>query len=87
MKVKDLVEMLLKLDQEAEIGYPTDDMIPKKIFKFFDKDGWKEENFDKINTRCKSVFETLESGEYSLEECMQSYEVTLDEYNEYLNNI
>ena len=91
MKIKDLVEMLLKLNQEAEIGVPVNDMIPTKTFKFFDNDGWKEYgnnvDFDEIKARCQTIYEKVSSGEFSLEECLQTCEVTIEQYNEYIKNL
>ena len=43
MKVKDLVKILLTLNQEAEIGFPEEDMIPKKTFNFTEESGWVED--------------------------------------------
>lgn len=43
MKVKDLIEILLTLNPEAEIGMPEEGMIPKKVINFYDGEGWIEE--------------------------------------------
>ena len=43
MKVKDLVEMLLKLNQEAEIGDPPEGLVQTKTISFYDGEGWIEE--------------------------------------------
>lgn len=43
MKVKDLVEMLLTLNQEAEIVEPNDNMILKQTLNYYDENGWVDE--------------------------------------------
>jgi len=43
MKIKDLVEQLLKLNQEAEIGPPITDSKPNRRMFFYENEGWVEE--------------------------------------------
>ena len=48
MKVKDLVEMLLKLNQEAEIGDPPEGLVQTKTISFYDDEGWVEEKIENV---------------------------------------
>ncbi len=43
MKVKDLIEILLTLNPEAEIVIPESNMVLKKKFNFYDDRGWVDE--------------------------------------------
>ena len=47
MKVKDLIEILLTLNPEAEIG-PTVDVKPNKILEFYEETGWIEKKDEQI---------------------------------------
>ena len=47
MKVKDLVEILQTLNQEAEIVIPEKNMILKQRFNYYDDKGWVEEDIEK----------------------------------------
>lgn len=43
MKVKDLIEILLTLNPEAEIVEPEKNMVLKQRFNFYEDEGWIEE--------------------------------------------
>ena len=43
MKVKDLIEILQKLNPEAEIIESSDNMILKQKLSFYDDKGWIDE--------------------------------------------
>ncbi len=49
MKVKDLIEILLTLNPEAEIVEPTSNMILTKTLNFYDEKGWIDETELKNN--------------------------------------
>jgi hypothetical protein len=62
MKVKDLVEMLLKLNQEAEIGDPPENMTQTKTISFYDNKGWVEERTKKRYCFCGAESNYEEAG-------------------------
>lgn len=44
MKVKDLIEMLSKLNPDAEIILePTEGMKLRESYSYYDEEGWKED--------------------------------------------
>jgi hypothetical protein len=47
MKVKDLIEILLKLNPEAEIVEPESNMVLKQRFNYYNEEGWIEEDIEK----------------------------------------
>ena len=46
MKVKDLIEILQKLNPEAEIGPAVVDLNPKRIISYYEGEGWVEEEIE-----------------------------------------
>lgn len=45
MKVKDLIEMLSKLNPEAEIiPEPTEGMKLRESYSYYDEEGWEKED-------------------------------------------
>ena len=49
MKVKDLIEMLQKLNPEAEIILePTESMQLKQQFNYYDENGWEKEDIKDV---------------------------------------
>jgi len=62
MKVKDLVEMLLTLNQEAEIVAAPDDLIPTKTINYYDGVGWVEERTEKRYCFCGKESNYEEAG-------------------------
>ena len=48
MKVKDLVEILQTLNQEAEIVIPEKNMILKQRFNYYDDKGWVDETDENL---------------------------------------
>ena len=48
MKVKDLIQILLTLNPEAEIVEPDDNMVLKQRFNYYDDTGWVDETDENL---------------------------------------
>jgi hypothetical protein len=51
MKVKDLIEMLQKLNPEAEIVEPEKNMVLKQSLGYYEDKGWVDETEEILNKK------------------------------------